>query len=291
MGKPAKYSGAVDAWPSAGIMAGGKAYASAPLGQMHYRDIGPRDARVPFLLLHQTWMSLVEFAEIQDALADLGYRSIAPDMPGHGMSDPAPHQPTIEELTQNLIPLLDGLGIGKVVLVGHHTGCAISAYFAAHYPDRVAAVVLHGAPMFPKAQLDVFLEKLLAAPTYDRTPQEDGSHVTRWFQRQFPGDPKPNTPENLRSRTWMLLSKYMMGPDIALYAVYNHDMQPDILAIRAPTLILTDASDPIHVADQNVAKLRPDFAYEVFSQHSGMAMMNEPRRWAKIVADFISRSI
>jgi pimeloyl-ACP methyl ester carboxylesterase len=273
---------AEDTWRGAGVMAGGKGYAPTPMGQVSYRDIGPRDTKVPFLLIHQAFMSMVEFAEIQDELARLGYRSIAVDTPGYGMSDPAPPKPTIGDLAENLLPVLDYLKVQKVIVVGHHTGSLLAASFAAHHPDRVTAVILHGSPFFSKEESAAALAK----GESDRTPREDGSHFSRSFPLHYQGDPTPNTPENLRSRTWMLISKFMMGPDIGHYAVYTYDMEPDAKAIRAPTLILTDANDQIHYLDVKLSKLRPDFKYQVFSDYSGIQMMNEPKRWAEVAAAY-----
>jgi len=275
---------AADSWRGAGLLAGGKGYAQTPMGQVHYRDIGPRDAKVPLLLIHQAWMSMIEYAEIQNELAKLGYRSIAVDTPGYGMSDPAPGQPTIGDLAENLVPVLDDLKIKKVIIVGHHTGSLIAASFAAHHPGRVAAVILHGNPYFTKEESAA----ALAQPDYDRTPRPDGSNFSQFFTYDVPGDPHPQTPENLRSRTWMLLSMYMMGPDIGHWAVYHYDMTADAKAIKAPTLILTDAHDGINYMDVRLAKLRPDFKYEVFSNYTGIQMMNEPKRWAEMVGAYVA---
>jgi pimeloyl-ACP methyl ester carboxylesterase len=281
---PATVVFAGDGWLGAGVLAGGKGYVQTPMGQIHYRDRGPRDAKVPLLLIHQAWMSMIEYAEIQDALAALGYRSIAVDTPGYGMSDPAPGQPTIGDLAENLVPVLDGLKIKTVIIVGHHTGSLIAASFAAHHKDRVTAVILHGNPYFTKEESAA----ALAQGDYDRTPKADGSNFSTFFTYDVPGDPHPQTPENLRSRTWMLLSMYMMGPDIGHWAVYHYDMTEDAKAITAPTLILTDAHDGINYMDLRLLKLRPDFKYEVFSNYTGIQMMNEPKRWAAVVADFIA---
>jgi pimeloyl-ACP methyl ester carboxylesterase len=275
---------AAETWLGAGVMAGGKGYASTPMGQVSYRDIGPRDAKVPLLLIHQAWMSMVEFAQIQDSLAALGYRSIAVDTPGYGMSDPAPMGTTIPQLADNLVPVLDDLKIGKVIVVGHHTGSLIAVAFAARHPDRVTALVLHGNPAFTKAEADA----ALAQPDYDRTPKADGSHLGKFFSYPVAGDPDPNTPDKLRNRTWMLLSMFMMGPDIGHWAVYHYDMDPDLKAVRAPALILTDGHDMIHYMDERLAKQRPDFKYDVFSDGTGMQMMSEPDRWARMVGAFVA---
>jgi pimeloyl-ACP methyl ester carboxylesterase len=229
-------------------------------------------------------MWMIEYAQIQNELAKLGYRSIAVDTPGYGLSDPAPGQPTIGDLAENLTPVLDGLKIKTVIIVGHHTGSLIAASFAAHHPDRVTAIILHGNPYFTPAESAA----ALAQPDYDRTPKPDGSNFSQFFTYDVPGDPHPPTPENLRSRDWMLLSMYLMGPDIGHWAVYHYDMTADAKAIRAPTLILTDAHDGIHYMDDRLAKLRPDFKYEVFSNFTGIQMMNEPGRWAKMVGDYVA---
>jgi pimeloyl-ACP methyl ester carboxylesterase len=180
--------------------------------------------------------------------------------------------------------VLDYLHVDKVIIAGHHTGSLIAASFAAHHPDRVTAVILHGNPFFTREESDAALAK----GNYDRTLHEDGSHFTRFYGFDVPGDPHPNTPENLRSRTWMLLSMYLMGPDIGHWAVYHYDMTADAKAIRAPTLILTDAHDVINYMDARLAELRPDFQYEVFSNYTGIQMMNEPKRWAEMVGKFVA---
>ncbi len=275
---------AADSWLGAGVLASGKGYVQTPMGQVHYRDVGPRDAKVPILLVHQAWMWMIEYAQIQNELAKLGYRSIAVDTPGYGLSDPAPGQPTIGDLAENLTPVLDGLKIKTVIIVGHHTGSLIAASFAAHHPDRVTAIILHGNPYFTPAESAA----AMAQPDYDRTPKPDGSNFSQFFTYDVPGDPHPPTPENLRSRDWMLLSMYLMGPDIGHWAVYHYDMTADAKAIRAPTLILTDAHDGIHYMDDRLAKLRPDFKYEVFSNFTGIQMMNEPGRWAKVVGEYVA---
>jgi hypothetical protein len=100
-------------WAGVAMLQGGKGYADAPLGQLHYRDIGPRDAPIPFLLIHQSPMSMVEFGAIQNSLAALGYRSVATDTPGYGLSDQPQILPTIGGLADNLVAVLDHLNLHR----------------------------------------------------------------------------------------------------------------------------------------------------------------------------------
>jgi pimeloyl-ACP methyl ester carboxylesterase len=72
-----------------------------------------------------------------------GFRSVAPDLRGHGDSDwslEGAYRPS--DHASDLASLLDVLGIERAVVVGHSLGGNASTLLAAQQPDRVAALVL-----------------------------------------------------------------------------------------------------------------------------------------------------
>src|SRR5699024_11601516 len=73
-------------------------YADSPLGRLHYAELGDG---FPLLMLHQTPRSHDEFAEVQPLMARSGYRAIAMDMLGFGLSAPSA-VPRSEEHTSEL---------------------------------------------------------------------------------------------------------------------------------------------------------------------------------------------
>lgn len=82
------------------------------------------------------------------AVANNGYRAIAFDFRGYGLSDqPAePEKATFQDLIDDIIGVLDSLGIDKAFLVGKDFG-AIPAYLvSAVQPERVTGVVTLGVP-------------------------------------------------------------------------------------------------------------------------------------------------
>jgi pimeloyl-ACP methyl ester carboxylesterase len=259
---------------------GGKGYASCPLGQAHYRAVGD-SAAAPFLLIHQTPIGLVEYIDVQSALERRGRRSIAADNPGYGSSDPVPAPVTVADLADNLIALLDHLAVAKVIVAGHHTGAAIAAAFGARHPARTAGVVLHGAPLYTPDERAT----RLARPDADLTLKSDGSHLADAFTKIY--SLVGPDPENLASVTWATLGQFFCGPSSPIYkAVFANDMAPDILAIRAPTLILTDRHDVLHEKDRKVAAMRPEFSYQEFSAERSFALMRHPDAWAESVESF-----
>ena len=74
----------------------------------------------------------------RDLLADPppGLRIIAPDLPGYGWSGPAPHRWAKEEVVSDLLALMDVLGVGKTLLVGHDWGGFIGHLMVLRAPER-----------------------------------------------------------------------------------------------------------------------------------------------------------
>lgn len=83
------------------------------------------------------------------ALAEAGYRTVAPDMRGYGKSE-APDredQYTVIHSVGDLIALLDALGEERAVIVGHDWGATIAWQAVLMRPDRFRAVVALSVPM------------------------------------------------------------------------------------------------------------------------------------------------
>jgi pimeloyl-ACP methyl ester carboxylesterase len=89
------------------------------------------------------------------ALAEAGFRAIAPDQRGYGGSDrpEAIGAYDIHHLTGDLVGLLDALGIDKAVFVGHDWGGLVVWPLAVLHPERVAGVVGVNTPNLPRAPM------------------------------------------------------------------------------------------------------------------------------------------
>jgi len=270
-------------WHGMRPLTGGKGYVVTPMGQVHYRDVGPRTG-TPILLLHQSPWSMIEFADIQNSLAARGFRAITVDTPGYGMSDAPPKMPSMADLADNLVPVLDGLGISTVIVGGHHTGASIAVAFAARHPERVTGLIIHGVPLYSAAER----ARLLALPEPDRTLKLDGSHLSSYFKYVIAAaaDTPANAFANLRNATWAVLLLYLPDQDIGHAAAFSYDMAPDLDRIHVPTLVMSDRGDSLNRTDRRVVELHPKFKYIEFSKGRLLSLMSDPDRWAGIAADF-----
>lgn len=159
-----------------------RAYLSTGIGQIHLYEHGQGEA---VLMLHETPRSARSFAPLMQALGSR-YRSIAPDNPGFGMSDPLPEDATMESLARVMVEVLDGLQIERAHLIGFHTGNKIAAAMAAHHPDRVAKTVLigmtHSLVVSRRARNAAIME-IVRRHFGGFEPTADGSHLLRtWGQ-------------------------------------------------------------------------------------------------------------
>lgn len=113
-------------------------FASAD-GDLAYLDTGSGDLVV---LLHSGYVDHRLFDDQIPALAEAGYRVIAPDTRGHGWSANA-SEPF--RWADDLAGLLQHLDAGPAALVGVSMGGAIAGDTAIEYPELVRGVVLSGA--------------------------------------------------------------------------------------------------------------------------------------------------
>jgi 3-oxoadipate enol-lactonase len=74
-----------------------------------------------------------------------GRRVLRYDTRGAGLSEKINGSVTWNDMADDLKGLLDALGIpGRVAIAGIAVGAAIGVHFAVRYPERIAALVLHG---------------------------------------------------------------------------------------------------------------------------------------------------
>jgi 3-oxoadipate enol-lactonase len=96
------------------------------------------------VLIHEMGGTLDSWDQVLPALNN-GRRVLRYDTRGAGLSEKTKGTVTWNQMADDLAGLLDVLGItGKVALAGIAVGAAIAVHFAVRYPDRAAALVLHG---------------------------------------------------------------------------------------------------------------------------------------------------
>ena len=118
----------------------------------------------PILALH----GLASSAHWYDIVAPLlrdRYRIVAPDQRGHGQTTQSSDGYGWHSVASDAVGLLDLLGIEKAIVFGHSWGGNVAVATAAHYPERVAALVMidggfFSPQMIPGATWEAFSQRL-----------------------------------------------------------------------------------------------------------------------------------
>jgi rifampin ADP-ribosylating transferase len=108
-------------------------------------EAGAGDGVAPVLLLHGWIGSRRSFAALLPLLARRR-RVIAADLRGHGDADKPPTGYDLTSLAADVVAVLDALQIPRAVLVGASSGGYVAQQVAVASPERVAGLVLAGAP-------------------------------------------------------------------------------------------------------------------------------------------------
>src|SRR5213592_1388308 len=134
------------------------------------------------------------FAHFFDRIGSFS-RLILFDKRGTGLSDPVTEVPTLEQRIDDVRAVMNAAGSERAALFGISEGGPMSALFAATHPERVTALVLHGAmgrtteapdyPWAPPAQaLRESVDELIA-PCWGQQAQG----MVELFAPSLAGDP------------------------------------------------------------------------------------------------------
>lgn len=149
--------------------------------ELQYTDEGGGS---PVLLLHgfasSSYLNWVR-PGIVDALLEAGYRAVALDQRGHGLSA-KPHEPTAyagDAMVRDARALLDHLGIDGCAVVGYSMGAGVT-FRLIQADDRVRRAVLGGIGLR-------FLDRARPAPdpVADALEAEDRTTITDRTARSF----------------------------------------------------------------------------------------------------------
>lgn len=110
----------------------------------------------PVVLLHGFPELAFSWRHQLPALADAGFRAIAPDLRGYGRTTVPPDVSDyrMSELIADVHGLLDALGLETAVFVGHDWGALILWQMAMLAPERIDKLVILNIPHIPRPPVD-----------------------------------------------------------------------------------------------------------------------------------------
>jgi pimeloyl-ACP methyl ester carboxylesterase len=203
-------------------------------------------------------------------------RAVAPDLRGHGRSDPpADRDYTIDAHARDVGLLADALGLERFALVGHSFGGGVALAFAAQQPARVTHLVLADpigdGTQTPEAEVRPFVEAL-DSPAYTETIEgywssiagSDGAVLERLLA-DLRGTPRETVVRGL-------------------HAVMAFDPKPALATYRGPTLaIITPSND----FPYSMHRLGAGIPHRVIEGTGHWLQMERPAEFNRILDQFL----
>ena len=242
-------------------------------GEIFYTDYRQTDAtRPPLLLVHGSGATHRDFPLSLQML-----HALAPDLPGHGESDP-PSFRSVAEYAASMAAFLDAMDIPEIYLMGHSMGGAIAQLLALAMPERIRGLILlaTGAylPVSPTL-LQGLGEKIV----------ETVGLIVKWEWAK-------DAPQSWRDQSFKRLLQ--TPPHVILgdyYACSQFDVRPRLPGLTLPTLILGASLDRM---------TPPAFQYDLLERISHatlhmisggghMVALEQPDTVTALVSDWLSQ--
>ena len=118
-----------------------------------------KDGAPAIVFLHGWGGGVLSFLPVAEQLG--GTDRLLLDFAGFGASR-ADRVRTLEDYCDDVLELMDEIGMEKAVLVGHSFGCRVGACIAAYHPERVVGfVITDGAGLRPRRGISYYLKIFL----------------------------------------------------------------------------------------------------------------------------------
>jgi len=169
------------------------------------------------------------------------YRVLNYDLYGHGESALPPTTPSLSTYAEQLVELLDLLGIERCAIAGFSLGGMINRRFAIDYPERLQALAIFNSPHERSPAAQKLVEER-ALHSDDGGPRATlDATIERWFTPAY---------RNREVEIIRMISEWVLANDHQAYAQARWVLANGVIelirpdpAIDVPTLVMTAEND------------------------------------------------
>jgi 3-oxoadipate enol-lactonase len=251
---------------------------------LHHQVLGP-SGRPVLVFINSLGSDLRIWQEVAPAFTE-GFRVVVYDKRGHGLSDEPPAPYTIDDHTDDLLGLLDHLGIEKASLVGLSVGGMIAQRMAVRSPGRVQSITLC-CTAAKIGTADLWAERIGAVETGGIEPIADAV-LQRWFTPLF----RETRAEDLAGWRNMLVRTPADGYAGTCAAIRDADLRPDSGRIAVPTLCVAgdqDGSTPADVV-RGTADLIPGARFALIEGAGHIPCVEKPAALSGLIKQHLQEA-
>ncbi|NNC77409.1 MAG: alpha/beta hydrolase [Woeseiaceae bacterium] len=249
-----------------------------------YHDSG---TGTPILFLHSFGHNKNLWYPQLTYFRDLGYRVIAPDMPGHGDSSFDPDNHTVDLIAKSYVEFLEALKIENVILAGISIGGYIALRMWARQSRLISALVMCCSKA--EADSDEIKER--------RRAQIENIHKNGLENFIITGAPKRVSPITAEQKPWVVDWIKMMNFTVSAEAnaetleamAIKEDDTATLATIDVPALILSGSHDIFipKESPHNLNKGIKNSTHHVIQDAGHVASLENPTAVNRYMEDFL----
>ncbi len=169
------------------------------------------------------------------------HQTVVHDHRGTGQSTPSLIKYSVDQMTDDLVAVMDDLGIEKAHLVGHSTGGAIGQTLAATHPERLQSLIIYAS--WPKA--DPFFRRVFEARRALLTAGGAAIYVRSTPVFLYPDWWINENIGLLEEREKVVIPKFPPAEIVAsrIDAIVDFDRTADLGKIKVPTMVIVARDD------------------------------------------------
>ncbi|MDE3132836.1 MAG: 3-oxoadipate enol-lactonase [Acidobacteriota bacterium] len=267
--------------PTGRAGAGGGARLSTTI--LHHEASGPEHA--PVVLLANSLGANLSMWQPQVAALARSFRVITFDQRGHGASPIPPGPYAMSDLGEDVIALLDRLGVERASYVGLSIGGMAGIWLGANAPERLDRLVLmctsaHAPPA------SRWRERVAAVRAAGTTASIADAVVARWFTPSW----SLAHPDAVAAHRAMIAGTDPDGYCGCCEAIAEMDLRDALPRIPVPTLVLGGADDlalpPEH--QRLIAAAIPGARLELIADAAHIASAEQPATVNRLIEEHLA---
>ena len=245
---------------------------TGPAGELYVDDAGSGSG-VPILFLH-SYAGTSAHWKAQLAHLRPRRRAVAMDLRGHGHSDKPPDGDySVASIGEDIAAVVDALELRRFVLVGHSLGGAAAAAYVGKHPQRVAGLVLAGAP--GKAAPEQAKQVMGALRSdYDKT--------MAGYWGSLLADAQPEVRDALDAGMRSVDREASLA---IISAIFDYDPLPALSGYDGAKLIIDTAHGE---GPTSLHKQMPDIKRKVIAGTSHWPHMDKPQEFNRLLDEFLA---
>ncbi|MCH5586501.1 alpha/beta hydrolase [Shimazuella sp. AN120528] len=238
----------------------------------------------PLILLHGLTQDIETLVYEREFLKPY-FRVISLDARGHGKSSKLSSY-TLQDHVQDVIALMDHLGIEKASVMGNSLGSYIAQGVTVAVPHRVEKLVLvvpkaHGKTSSMQEMFHRYAEELVGMDS-----QQQLTHLTKYMFY----DPIAvgKALKQWEEKGTVLSPEQQVAANKALE---GFDYRPELHKVEAKTLVISGQHDGLNPPERGkeVASFIPNATFVLFEKSGHAPVIEEKDRFKQVVTDFLTK--